>query len=419
MGIFGSLFGNNKKHQTSKPVVGNATQDRPTVDVLLAQIASSDATARGRAAWQLGGGGLGPKDADLKDPRVSDALIVALNDTEMKVREWAAWALQKHISLFGENPRIIEALTSLLRDGTNSGRVMEEALTGLKRHPSKEAVTFAIKLLSSQNGAVRDAAAELLGDSRDQSAVEQLLNVLRAMQITDNTSAVIGALGKIGDRRAVDLLVDLLCGRFKETVVYYSPAAYLADALGQIGDSRAIDPLISVLANAKSAMVGRSHYDRPRKNYIDVLKALSATKAVRVIKDYVNDRNEEVSQAAVAAVRHLEAMQSDEEKAKELCDSKKAAEQTAQGDVGAMSLDGLIHEWKQGDSVSAGSELARRAETQSDTVIVAVLRAAGDQEMLSRYQLLKSSGQWRSSDAGLLVLEMTRRVVESRRVLHP
>ncbi len=72
-----------------------------------------------------------------------------------------------------------------------------------------------------------------------------------------------------------------------------------------------------------------------------------------------------------------------------------------------MPLNRLVEEWRQGDSVRAGSELAKRAESQGDAVIVAALTAAGDAGTLSQYRSLQSAGQWRSSDSGLLVMEMT------------
>lgn len=418
MGILSRFFKigeNNKslaKANMAAATVRNAQQQPPSIDLLLSEITDNDASIRQKAAWKLGGGGIVLERAAFKDPRIIDALLLALNDETTNVRERAAWSLKEHLQMFGHNPRIVEALSSLLSDKSNSDEIMKEALEGLKRHSNKEIVQSAISLLSSPNKAVQDAAASLLGESRDPSAVEPLI---AALGTSKEPYYLIGALGDIGDKRAVDVLVDLLNGRFKESITNYSTPGRIADALGKIRDSRAIDPLMSALAGAKNAMIGRSHYASPRKNYIDALKGLNAAKAMKVIKGYLEDNNEEVSAAAVAAVKYLQTIQTGEETAlAEHEEDEGVTTEQALDDVRSMSLDRLLEEWKHGDSVRAGSELAKRAENQGDAVIVAVLSASGDDRMLSKYRLLKSSGQWRSSDAGLLVMEMTRRVVEDR-----
>jgi HEAT repeat protein len=45
---------------------------------------------------------------------------------------------------------------------------------------------------------------------------------------------------------------------------------------------------------------------------------------------------------------------------------------------------------------------------QSADVIEPLLRALGDSGMLARYRHLRNTGQWRDSDGGLLILELTR-----------
>lgn len=76
-------------------------------------------------------------------------------------------------------------------------------------------------------------------------------------------------------------------------------------------------------------------------------------------------------------------------------------------------IEGLIHDLQYGDSekaVRAGYELGRLGNSALEPVLMAV----GDQGMLQRLRLLKANGQWHESDAGFLMLELTKRVLRQR-----
>jgi HEAT repeat protein len=96
------------------------------------------------------------------------------------------------------------------------------------------------------NDKVRADAAEALGNTSDERAVEPLIAALK----NDTNSTVRGiaawALGDREDPRAVDHLIDAL--KDEEWTVQY----YAAEALGKIGDVRAIDPLIELLKSNNS-----------------------------------------------------------------------------------------------------------------------------------------------------------------------
>jgi HEAT repeat protein len=115
---------------------------------------------------------------------------------------------------------------------------------------------------------LRKAAVESLGNIRDDRAVEPLINTLKDHE-QDVRQAAAEALGKLGDTRAVEPLIDTLKednqGMHDAVVAALvkigSPAVVvlisrlkdgvepqvMAEALGKIGDPRAVQPLLDYL----------------------------------------------------------------------------------------------------------------------------------------------------------------------------
>jgi len=91
-----------------------------------------------------------------------------------------------------------------------------------------------------KNRAVRQAAAESLGELGDTRAVEPLIVALEDSDSLVRHRAA-EALGKLGDKRAVEPLIIALQGKNVEV------RCAAARALGEIWDARAVDPLIAVL----------------------------------------------------------------------------------------------------------------------------------------------------------------------------
>ena len=265
----------------------------------MSDLTADDPKKQSNAAWRLGGGG-GAKNLDFSDPRIVDALLIALKDADQKVRGFSAWSLKFHLSRQSD-PRIVEALTSTLSDKSNADRVHEEAFDALKTHTNSSIVAFAIPFLAHSNGTVRLNAATLLGASKDASAVEPLIAALKEKA----EPSIIRALGEIGDPRAVDVLIEVLRSTCGSTLSHGVPDC-AAESLGKICDSRAVDPLIAALTGAKRAAIGVSHYSSPRIDYITALRRLNATEAISAIKEYITDDNREVSRAAMESIEYLQ-----------------------------------------------------------------------------------------------------------------
>jgi HEAT repeat protein len=103
-------------------------------------------------------------------------------------------------------------------------------------------------------------------------------------------TSVAEALGKIGDARAVEPLIDVLKGcPWYESVM----AGSVARALGQIGDARAVEPLIAALEDGKEHL---------RKAAAWALCQIGDARAVEPLIAALNDRDPGVRETAAAAL---------------------------------------------------------------------------------------------------------------------
>ena len=101
--------------------------------------------------------------------------------------------------------------------------------------------------MRSNNWHVRRDAAEELGKIGDARAVEVLITKLNdGFDVWAVRASAAAALGGIGDVRAVESLITVL--RDSDSDAYI----HAAEALGQIGDVRAMEPLISALRHSDS-----------------------------------------------------------------------------------------------------------------------------------------------------------------------
>ena len=166
------------------------------------------------------------------DPPDLGPLISLLGDRDRDARRAAAVALGK-IHLLPASPPADE--TSVARGEPESRGQIESMVESL------------IALLSDRDRDVRSAAAAALGRIGDRRAVDQLIAAL-ADQDDEVTNAATTALGRIGDVRAVDPLVGIL-GDSADGVGRRSVRAQAADSLGRIGDPRAVEPLIAALGD--------------------------------------------------------------------------------------------------------------------------------------------------------------------------
>ena len=107
----------------------------------------------------------------------------------------------------------------------------------------KSNVKGLISALGHARSEVSEKAAGALGELGDRRAVEPLMAILEDQERESVHEEVAKALGRLGDSRAVEALVRALKHR------YPSVRDAAAESLGNLGDPRAIQPLIVVLQN--------------------------------------------------------------------------------------------------------------------------------------------------------------------------
>lgn len=194
--------------------------DAQVGDVLMTCMNDSDHKVRRYAAWGLG---------HLKDKRAIPQLVTALNDPTEKIRFDAAMALVK---IGGE---AVDALLEALYAG--NARIRSQVVSVLAWLQDDEALDALTDALHDLNPNVRGQAALALGWMGKTSAVDALMSALYDSEAEVRMQAVL-ALGWIGDARAIDGLLGLM--NDEDNWVPYSAA----DALGHLGDIRAITPLM-------------------------------------------------------------------------------------------------------------------------------------------------------------------------------
>jgi HEAT repeat protein len=140
-----------------------------------------------------------------------------------------------------------------------------------------------------QAAAIREAAAQALGQIGDPQAVDSLITALKDEESFSVKKAAMEALGQIGDARAVDPLIDTLKNRYSVST------QYAARALGEIGDARAVDPLIAAL---------KSKDEHVRQAAAEALVRIGAP-AVETLTATLKDKDRDARQAVVEILDKL------------------------------------------------------------------------------------------------------------------
>jgi HEAT repeat protein len=225
----------------------------PSVDPLIAVMSGKDWRVRRNAILALG---------QIGDSRGVEPIIRALKDGDDTVRSQAARALgqlkdRRAVGPLCErindpHPGIRENVISAL--GSIGGDQATDVLISLLKIDRKRN-EMERNLEGDPETANRWAAAEALGQPGCLRAVGPLIAALKDRNWYVREHAV-RSLGRIGDRKAVDPLIEFL-GRadtdtgdhehFSQEEVTTSLKTATVEALGELGDARAVDPLAGLL----------------------------------------------------------------------------------------------------------------------------------------------------------------------------
>lgn len=242
-----------------------------TLELLRKKLESTDTETRREAAIDLGRSG---RDA-------IPLLLIALSDRDWRVRKTAVEAL---VAFGGDD--VTAGLIQHLRAEDNAGARNSaiEALVLL----GPGSVDVLLPLLGTDDPDVRKFVVDILGDIRDSRSVPGLIDRLKDLDENVRVAAA-EALGRTKDQRAVNALTGCLTAHDQGWLDYAA-----AEALGDIGDEKALKPLLGAL--------GRSGLREP------VLEALGKIGNVNTLPPLVSGLSDplrivrEVSVAALCSI---------------------------------------------------------------------------------------------------------------------
>ena len=145
------------------------------------------------------------------------------------------------MGFFGKLFRKKDNIEKLVNEFMSSNQAPSEEINSLINIKDTRVVKLLIQALHDNNwGNRRRRAANALGKLGDKSAVEPLIQALKESDVQIRRAAA-GALEKVGNAEAVEALIQSLKDTDK------SVRLLSANALGKIGDSRAVEHLIQAL----------------------------------------------------------------------------------------------------------------------------------------------------------------------------
>jgi len=201
------------------------------------------------------------------DPAV-DTLITALNNKSLQVRLYVIDALGEI-----KDRRALEPLMKAFESKELRGR----AAMALRYFKEPRVIKLLIGALHDQDAYIRSVSAEALGEIGDKQAVDPIIELLndKINRGKSQVSAAV-ALGNLGGKKATPALLKSL----RSENVYVREAS--ARALGKIGDPTAVDLLIETTDDEGQ---------RVRAAAIEALGKLGSKRAVRTIIGGLNDQD--------------------------------------------------------------------------------------------------------------------------------
>ncbi len=213
------------------------------IDQYLETLALDDISARCDAAKALG---------DMRDPAAVNGLVKCMQQSDAK-SQYAAFSALVKIGAAAAAPPMVDTLLS-----TSSSRLWEllklnigmRLRAGLLSMVQRGDTAIADKLTDALKHEQFDQyqrayLIQLLGRTGDERAVEDLINLLTGdTELTQSAAA--DALGWIGDLRAVPSLVIAL----EQSPAESSVREVAAEALGRIGDPEVVPTLVNSLTDS-------------------------------------------------------------------------------------------------------------------------------------------------------------------------
>lgn len=200
-----------------------------------------------------------------------EGLTSLLSDKAMKVQEEAAMTLAE----MGAEKAIVPIMKALPLS-RYQGRPYNPVALMIVNSSRKKILKELVRVLDEEDDYLREWASSLcstLVKKEDKWIATKLIDVLNKREAASNTPAcdfIVEALGKIGDKRAVKSLVDLLeksssfRRRYENSNHWYEPLAIeVARALSKMESEEAVKPLLEALDR------GDSEFKKEAKKTLD------------------------------------------------------------------------------------------------------------------------------------------------------
>lgn len=183
--------------------------------------------------------------------------------------------------------KVVDSLTSTLKD--TAGTTQEDIAWILGEMGDESAVGALVEEMETMTSRSLEGLRRGAEDKEDWANLSRLEDVYQNGYVL-----IVHALGKIGDRRVVPRLIDLLLDGDEFSLVRQQAAT----SLGMLGDELAIKPLITVLTNEDS------DFDL-RNSAADALGMLQAELALEPLLDMLDEGNNKTVHSVVNALGKL------------------------------------------------------------------------------------------------------------------
>jgi HEAT repeat protein len=240
-------------------------EDKKAVEPLIHSLKDSEMSVRVFSAWALG---------EIQDTRAIEPLCASLFDKETKVKDRSFEALRRF-----RDPISRTVMVNTLVKGAKTESSASATLSRLISLEGKEVILKALEdpdgdntktiknyidLMEANIFNVSDIAAKALVDYPDRGMViSELSNYIGNQAGIPARS--ISLLGSLKDRRALPILLDALKERkdsyYRETVI---------NAIGELGDKEAIEPLLQILVDDKEHLNSRVATARALEKFGDI-----------------------------------------------------------------------------------------------------------------------------------------------------
>ena len=255
---------------------------------------------------------------DLNSPETIPALLNILNHENAALRELSVRGLGKLKAAQAE-----DALIKLVqKKDRESDDVIAEALLALGNLQSKKAMPFLLSHLDHLNSKVRGYSISGLGSTLSPEAVLPLIQKLKD-PMQDNAPLIIQALAKLGDDRAIPVLLDVVedarrnaLGGAKGSYL----GGYAVQALSKLGEPKVIRLLLTdweeeleggILQMGVKAIpyleqiISQERDDQVRALAIEGLGMVAGMSSLGLLIAQLQHSNEKVGKAAARALQKI------------------------------------------------------------------------------------------------------------------